>query len=155
MSSATTAPSGMSDSTNTSRNHRGWLRITPRNGHGHTTKPARTWASAASLPPRNSRWPRKSYECSPPKMGDYRAVSDFVHDGSSPDLSLVCSSSFGSVRSIKETDDEAIKVHEIGSTSTLEATPRPSPLPIRVDLAINDSPQPRAYGESAGETANE
>ena len=53
ISSATTAPSGMNGSTNTSSKPSRRPRITPRNGSGLTTTTARTWASAASHPPRN------------------------------------------------------------------------------------------------------
>jgi putative transposase len=35
------------------RNHRGWLWISPRDGSGLTTTTARTWALAASHPPKN------------------------------------------------------------------------------------------------------
>ena len=50
-SSATTAPSGMNGSTNTSSKPSWRHRTTLRNGSGHTTTTDPTWASAASHPP--------------------------------------------------------------------------------------------------------
>ena len=52
-SSATTAQSGMSGSTSISSKTSRRPKTSPRNGYGHTTTTARTWASAASHPHRN------------------------------------------------------------------------------------------------------